>query len=148
MPFLTFVAWVPGFFLGIGHSQPLYVPLSRINVTIPIAPSISSLKTNCRASTEKYKAKNVARIVSGNPKENKFNCGADFVMKPMPKLIKNKMLTMGSTMVTAEVNKKSADVRPFSTNKLLSTKLPIGNFSKLLNISSRIIKCPFNAKIK
>jgi hypothetical protein len=87
----------------------------RTNVTIFMAPLSNSAKTNWRASTEKYKAKKVASIVSGNPNENKFSCGADFVINPIPRLMKNKILTIGSTSVTAVSNKKSADERAVST---------------------------------
>ena len=51
------------------HSQPS--PRSPNTVfTIPIASSINSENTNCRASTEKYNAKKVPKIVIGKPKEN------------------------------------------------------------------------------
>ena len=62
----------------------------KIDFTYPMASSISPLKTYCRASTEKYKAKKVPRMVKGKPNEKRFNCGADFVIKPIPRFIKNK----------------------------------------------------------
>jgi hypothetical protein len=73
----------------------------RIDFTYPMASSISPLKTYCRASTEKYKAKKVPRMVRGKPNEKRFNCGADLVIKPIPRFIKNKILTIGNTIITA-----------------------------------------------
>ena len=47
-----------------------------------MASSMSPLKTYWRASTEKYSAKKVPKIVKGKPNENRLSWGADFVIKP------------------------------------------------------------------
>jgi hypothetical protein len=62
---------------------------------------MSSPNTNWSASTEKYRAKKVPKIVNGKPNENKLSCGADFVINPIPRFIRNNKLTIGNTIRTA-----------------------------------------------
>jgi hypothetical protein len=45
--------------------------------------------------------KKVPKIVKGNPNENRLSWGADFVIKPIPRFIKNRIPTIGKTIITA-----------------------------------------------
>jgi len=57
-----------------------------------------------KLSKEKYKIIKVPRIVIGNPKENRFSCGADRVIMPIETLMSNTMIITGSIIIEAFKN--------------------------------------------
>ena len=54
--------------------------------------------------------------VIGNPNENKFSWGADFVMNPIAILTNSKTQTIGSTMFAADLNKILLADKPVLTS--------------------------------
>jgi len=53
----------------------------------------------------------VHKIVIGNPKENKFNCGAERVIMPTTRLISSRYPTIGIIMRTAVSNIFSEELK-------------------------------------
>ena len=75
---------------------------------------------------ERYKIINVPSIVIGNPKENKFSCGADRVIIPIATLISSTTSTTGNIIIAAFKNIEPEAAIPPSINAEGTGRVPIG----------------------
>ena len=75
---------------------------------------------------ERYKTIKVPSIVIGNPKENKFNCGADRVIIPIATFINSTINTTGNIIIDAFKNMEPEAAIPPSINAEGTGSVPMG----------------------
>ena len=75
---------------------------------------------------ERYKTIKVPSIVIGNPKENKFNCGADRVIIPIETFISSTTSTTGNIIIEAFKNIDPEAAIPPSIKAEGTGRVPMG----------------------
>jgi len=88
--------------------------------------SITSKNICASGETAKNNKNMTLKIVIGKPNENRFSCGADRVIMPTARLIKNNTPTIGNIMSAAFVKSFSDVKKPTLYKRSKSISAPIG----------------------